>query len=102
MPADASRKTVAGLNGARHFLPRGVLSVFSLLGDQKIKMSHFYFVFQKLGHKIRLHFLAKINSSRVKKEPLLVFGFLRCSSNELLHLTYIFPVIKVKNTVLEK
>jgi hypothetical protein len=41
-----------------------------------------------LGHEKELKFLANMNDSRSKLEHLLVFGFLRCSSDELLQLPF--------------
>jgi hypothetical protein len=41
-----------------------------------------------LGHEIELKFLTNMNGSRSKLEHLLVFGFLRCSSEELLQLPF--------------
>jgi hypothetical protein len=41
-----------------------------------------------LGHEIELKFLTNMNDSRSKLEPLLVFVFLRCFSDELLHFSF--------------
>jgi hypothetical protein len=59
VPADASWKTVAGLNGTRHFLPRGVLSVFSLLGRPEDKNEPLLLLFLKTGSQNTINFFDK-------------------------------------------